>query len=122
MGFLLVGGGRPAASHPRYERLGTDTTTLPEKPGRIPPAARARSSSRSRTCQAAGGPRAHLGLTEGANDETKARHAFVYGDLRRVHRSALIACVHRAPEWRHKAVEPAAHDLLQELDRTAGVE
>ena len=29
----------------------------------------------------------HLGLTEGANDETKARYAFVYGDLRRVHRT-----------------------------------
>ena len=62
----------------------------------------------------------HLGLTEGANDGTKARHAFVYGDLRRVHRSALIACVYRASEWRHKAVELAAHDLLQILDRTSG--
>ena len=30
----------------------------------------------------------HLGLTEGATDETKARYAFVYGDLRRVHRTA----------------------------------
>jgi len=59
----------------------------------------------------------HLGLTEGANDETKARHAFVYGDLRRVHRTALIACVYRASEWRHKAIELAAHDLLQHLDR-----
>ena len=29
----------------------------------------------------------HLGLTEGATDETKARYAFVYGDLRRVHRT-----------------------------------
>ena len=57
----------------------------------------------------------HLGLTEGANDETKARYAFVVGDLRRVHRSALIACVYRAAEWRHKAVELAAHDLLQHL-------
>ena len=38
----------------------------------------------------------HLGLTEGATDETKARYAFVYGDLRRVHRTALIACVYRA--------------------------
>ena len=55
----------------------------------------------------------HLGLTEGANDETKARYAFVYGDFRRVHRSGLIACVYRAAEWRHKAVELAAHDLLQ---------
>ena len=59
----------------------------------------------------------HLGLTEGANDETKARYAFVYGDLRRLHRSGLIACVYRAAEWRHKEVELAAHDLLQELDR-----
>lgn len=62
----------------------------------------------------------HLGLTEGASDETKARHAFVYGDLRRVHRSGLIACVYRASEWWHKEVELAAHDLLQHLDRTAG--
>jgi hypothetical protein len=61
----------------------------------------------------------HLGLTEGANDETKARYAFVYGDFRRVHRTALIACVYRASEWRHKDVELAAHDLLQLLDRTA---
>jgi hypothetical protein len=63
----------------------------------------------------------HLGLTEGAGDETKARHAFVYGDFRRVHRSGLIACVYRAAEWRHKTIELAAHDLLQQLDRTAGV-
>ena len=62
----------------------------------------------------------HLGLTEGATDETKARYAFVYGDLRRVHRTALIACVYRASEWRHKEVELAAHDLLQLLDKTAG--
>ena len=58
-----------------------------------------------------------LGLTEGANDETKARYAFAYGDLRRVHRSGLIACVYRAAEWRHKDVELAAHDLLQHLDQ-----
>ena len=62
----------------------------------------------------------HLGLTEGATDETKARYAFVYGDLRRVHRTALIACVYRASEWRHKKVELAAHDLLQLLDKTSG--
>ncbi|WP_210441023.1 hypothetical protein [Nocardioides xinjiangensis] len=62
-----------------------------------------------------------LGLTEDAKEQTKARHAFVYGDLRRVHRSGLIACVYRASEWRHKDVELAAHDLLQHLDRTAGI-
>jgi hypothetical protein len=58
----------------------------------------------------------HLGLTEGARDETKARHGFVYGDFRRVHRMGLIACVYRASEWRHKEVELAAHELLQHLD------
>ena len=52
--------------------------------------------------------------------ETKARHAFVAGDFRRVHRSALIACVYRASEWRHKEVELAAHDLLQLLDSESG--
>ena len=63
----------------------------------------------------------HLGLTDGANDETKARYAFVYGDLRRIHRSGLIACVYRAAEWRHKAVERAAYELLQRLDEAAGL-
>ncbi|HZN72264.1 MAG TPA: hypothetical protein VFC00_11375 [Micromonosporaceae bacterium] len=62
----------------------------------------------------------HLGLTEGATDETKARYAFVYGDFRRIHRTGLIACVYRASEWRHKDVELAAHDLLQYLDKTSG--
>jgi hypothetical protein len=62
----------------------------------------------------------HLGLTEGAADETKARYAFVYGDFRRIHRTGLIACVYRAAEWRHKEVELAAHDLLQHLDKTSG--
>jgi hypothetical protein len=63
----------------------------------------------------------HLGLTDGANDGTKARYAFVFGDFRRIHRSGIIACHFRAAEWRHKAIELAAHDLLQELDRAAGI-
>jgi hypothetical protein len=63
----------------------------------------------------------HLGLTEGAADETKARYAFVFGDLRRVHRSALIACVYRAAEWRHKDIELTAHKLLQRLDAATGL-
>ena len=62
----------------------------------------------------------HLGLTDGAKDDTKARYAFVYGDFRRLHRSGLIACVYRAAEWRHKDIELAAHDLLQHLDRVSG--
>ena len=62
----------------------------------------------------------HLGLTDGANDGTKARYAFVFGDFRRIHRTAIIACHFRAAEWRHKEVELAAHELLQYLDAKAG--
>ena len=61
----------------------------------------------------------HLGLTDGANDGTKARYAFVYGDFRRLHRMGLIACLYRAAEWRHKEVERAAYELLQHLDNTS---
>lgn len=60
----------------------------------------------------------HLGLTDGAAEETKARYAFVYGDFRRLHRMGLIACHYRAAEWGHKEVELAAHELLRYLDET----
>ena len=63
----------------------------------------------------------HLGLTEGAADETKARYAFVFGDFRRIHRTGVIAVLYRAAEWRHKAIEKAAYQLLQDLDRKAGI-
>ena len=62
----------------------------------------------------------HLGLTDDATDETKGRYAFVFGDLKRIHRTGIIACHFRAAEWRHKEIELAAHDLLQLLDATAG--
>ena len=52
-------------------------------------------------------------------EETKARHGFVYGDFRRIHRTGIIACQYRAAEWRHKELELAAHELLQYLDRKA---
>jgi len=58
----------------------------------------------------------HLGLTEGAGEQTKARYGFVYGDFRRVHRMGLISCHYRAAEWRHKEIELAPHELLQRLD------
>src|ERR1700730_8935822 len=61
--------------------------------------------------------RGHLGLTDGAADQTKARYAFVYGDFRRIHRMGIIACMYRAAEWRHNDIALAAHDLLQRLDK-----
>ena len=62
-----------------------------------------------------------LGLTDGATDDTQGRYAFVFGDFRRIHRSGLIACHFRAAEWRHKAIELAAHDLLRLLDARSGL-
>lgn len=59
----------------------------------------------------------HLGLTDDASEETKARYGFGYGDFRRVHRSGLLACQYRAAEWRHTDIELAAHELLQLLDK-----
>ena len=59
----------------------------------------------------------HLGLVDGATDDTKSRYGFGYGDFRRLHRMGLIACQFRAAEWRHKELELAAHDLLQLLDK-----
>jgi len=61
----------------------------------------------------------YLGLTDGASEETKARYAFVYGDFRRIHRMGIVACLYRASEWHHKAVERAAYDLLQYFDDAA---
>ena len=58
----------------------------------------------------------HLGLTAGANDHTKARYAFVYGDFRRLHRMGLVASLYRAAEWRHSEIMRAAYELIQELD------
>ena len=62
----------------------------------------------------------HLGLTDGPDEETKARYAFVFGDFRRIHRMGLLACHYRAAEWGHKDVELAAHELLQYLDDARG--
>jgi hypothetical protein len=42
-----------------------------------------------------------------------------FSAFRRIHRSGIIACHYRAAEWRHKAIELAAHELLQLLDKSA---
>src|ERR1043165_4186729 len=62
----------------------------------------------------------HLGLTDGAPDDTKARYAFVFGDLRRLHRSGIVACYYRAAEWGHREIYVAAHELLLLLDEKTG--
>jgi hypothetical protein len=62
----------------------------------------------------------HLGLTDGAPDDTKGHYAFVFGDLRRIHRSGIVASYYRAAEWGHREIYVAAHQLLLRLDRQAG--
>lgn len=63
----------------------------------------------------------HLGLTEGAAEETLVRYDFAYGDFSRLHRSALVECAERAATYRDGSVEAAAHDLLELLDHKAGL-
>jgi hypothetical protein len=62
----------------------------------------------------------HLGLTDGPPDDTKARYAFVFGDLRRLHRRGIIAVYFRAAEWGHTEIYRAANDLLELLDKRTG--
>lgn len=62
----------------------------------------------------------HLGVREGAGQETKERYGFPYGDFHRVQRSGLIAIIDRAGEWDHDAVQAAARDLLDHLDEVTG--
>jgi hypothetical protein len=102
------------------ELIGARQYVLRSEWGEVQPAAAAENAYLERHDWDAYG-RWFLGLTDGAGDHTKARYAFVFGDFRRIHRSGLIACHYRAAEWRHKAIELAAHELLQALDAAAGI-
>jgi hypothetical protein len=62
----------------------------------------------------------HLAVDPEANEETKKRYAFPYGDFTKVNRAALIHAKQRAAQNGHDAIEKAADDLLQHLDRTRG--
>jgi hypothetical protein len=96
---------KPAATRWVVERLVIDLQ--PRATTRTPTSSRARGTATPNEISA---------LTVGAEDGTKARYAFVYGDFRRVHRMGLIACSYRAAEWRHKEIELTAVELLQYLD------
>lgn len=59
----------------------------------------------------------HLAVDPDASEETKGRYAFPYGDFHKVNRAALIHAKQRASQNDHEAVEQAADDLLQRVDR-----
>lgn len=58
----------------------------------------------------------HLGIDEGASEETKGRFGFPFGDFKKVNRAALIHAKQRAAQNGHDEVEKAADALLQRLD------
>jgi hypothetical protein len=58
----------------------------------------------------------HLAVDPDANEETKGRYAFPYGDFRKVNRAALIHAKQRASQNDHDAIERAAGELLDRLD------
>ncbi|WP_040159546.1 hypothetical protein [Mobilicoccus massiliensis] len=62
----------------------------------------------------------HLGLVDGANDETKKRYGFPYGDFEKVDRAGLAAAAERAGQNDHAEIERAAHELLEHLHDVAG--
>ena len=64
----------------------------------------------------AGFSRWYLAVDPEANEETKKRYAFPYGDFATVNRAALIHGKQRASQNGHDAIEKAADDLLQRLD------
>jgi hypothetical protein len=58
----------------------------------------------------------HLAVDPDANEETKKRYAFPYGDFSKVNRAALIHGKQRAAQNGHDDIEKAADDLLTRLD------
>jgi hypothetical protein len=59
----------------------------------------------------------HLAIDPDASEETKGRYKFPYGDFSKVNRAALIHGKQRAAQNDHDAIEKAADQLLQRLDR-----
>ena len=58
----------------------------------------------------------HLAVDPEANEETKKRYSFPYGDFSKVNRAALIHGKQRASQNGHDDIEQAFDDLLQRLD------
>ena len=62
----------------------------------------------------------HLAVDPDANDQTKGRYAFPFGDFAKVNRAALIHAKQRAAQNDHPEIEQAADDLLTRIDEGRG--
>jgi len=59
----------------------------------------------------------HLAVDVDASEGTKGRYRFPYGDFEKVNRAAVIHAKQRASQNGHGAIEKAADDVLEHLDR-----
>jgi hypothetical protein len=60
----------------------------------------------------------HLGIDDEADENTKRRYKFPYGDFKKVHRCAVLSAESRAGQYRHFDIEHAAahlHGMIEEL-------
>ena len=58
----------------------------------------------------------HLGVDDDANEETKKRYSFPYGDFKKLHRCAVISLESRAAQNDHDDIAEAAKKLLSDID------
>ena len=61
----------------------------------------------------------HLGIEAGDPHDTKKRYSFPYGDLKKVHRCAVISLESRAAQHDHDEIAKAAKQLLELIDSTS---
>jgi hypothetical protein len=59
----------------------------------------------------------HLGEDSSKTEGTKGRYSFPFGDLRKLHRCAVISGESRAGQYGHGSVEKALKELLGDIDR-----
>ena len=63
----------------------------------------------------------HLGIDDAHGEKTKARYKFPYGDLKNIHRCALLAVESRAAQYKHYGIETAALELREMISASNGI-
>ena len=59
-----------------------------------------------------------LGVDDEAPDESKAHYKFPFGDLKKVHRCAVISGESRASQYNHDEIREALGELLKRIDES----
>lgn len=59
----------------------------------------------------------HLAIDPDANEGTKSRYAFPFGDFSKVYRDGLTSAKQRAAQYEHDEIERAADQLLEKLGK-----